>query len=88
VRTVFTENEYLLTVPCLLYVFSFVAICVKSGCFCIVRILCMINMAQLEDTVEEESISRISISAEKLFGQIFYPQSWGKFPSQNNRFKF
>ena len=46
------ESPRLVALPCALYIFAFVSVCVNAGCLCIIRILCMINMTMMEDTVQ------------------------------------
>ena len=59
-RIVFTDYPMTVTYPCALYVFAFVTVCVNAGCFCIVRILCIINFTFMEETISETSVRLIS----------------------------
>lgn len=59
-RDILEENPILLTSLCSIYSFAFVCLCINAGFLCIIRILCIVNMTLIEETLGEFRIRLIS----------------------------
>ena len=59
-RQLLSKSPILTTILCSIYSFAFTCICVNAGCLCIVRILCIIKMNYIEETIGEFKIRLIS----------------------------
>lgn len=70
IRTLCQDYPSLLIVPCILYVYAFVSVCIQMGSICIIRILCILNLTFMEETLGENLIRTVAI-AFTLFWSIF-----------------
>ena len=59
-RQILSENPILVTCFCSVYSFTFICLCISAGCICIIRILCIVNMNLVEETLGEFRIRLIS----------------------------
>jgi hypothetical protein len=57
-----TNIQVLLTLCCSLYIFILICMCVNAGCICIIRTLCVQNMALISETIEDCRVRWISAS--------------------------
>ena len=55
------DSDWLLTLCCLIYNFSFTALCINIGCLSITRIACIRNMTYIEEIVGELCVRIISL---------------------------
>jgi len=53
VREVLSENPFLLTVFCSIYICGFTSVCISNSCICIIRILCIIDLTFVEEHLGE-----------------------------------
>ena len=59
-RQLLSENPILTTILSFFYSFAFICLCVNVGCLCIIRILCIVKLSFVEETVGEFRIRLIS----------------------------
>ena len=75
IRNIFIQNSLCLTILCSIHTLSFTCMCVSSGCLCIIRTLCILNLTFMEETVGETKVRHISnvlvISTGIIFVVIF-----------------
>ena len=60
IRNIFIQNSLCLTILCSIHTLSFTWMCVSSGCLCIIRTLCILNLTFMEETVGETKVRHIS----------------------------
>ena len=60
-REVLNQNFFLANTACLLYSFTFTAVCVNLGCMCIIRTLCLISISWMEENLGEMFI-RVTVT--------------------------
>ena len=53
VRTLAKDSPYLLTGLCAMYVFAYISVMINHGFQCITRILCIINLSFVEESIGE-----------------------------------
>ena len=63
VRLFFNEFPLLRSAVCALYIFAFVSVGVNHSCICIVRILCIINMTFMEESLGERLTRMLTVGA-------------------------
>lgn len=61
VRDLCKDYPILLIIPCVLYVYAFVSVCIQMGTICIIRILCILNLTFMEETVGETLVRIVAI---------------------------
>ncbi len=61
-KETFADNDILMTVICSFYSFGFICQCVNVGCVCIIRILCLVQMTFMDETLGEFKVRFISMT--------------------------
>ncbi len=67
-RQLLTEIPILATFLSFAYSFAFICLCVNAGCLCIIRILCIVKLSFVEETVGEFRVRLISITSTLILG--------------------
>ncbi len=60
IRSILLENHSLLTLACSLNTFGFTSLSISAVCLCTTRVLCLINLSFIEETVGELRVQLIS----------------------------
>ena len=72
-RSFFSGNDIVLTLACSIYSFGYTSLCISTGCLCLIRICCLINLSFVEEAVGEYLVRLISaiISVGTAFVVVF-----------------